>query len=101
MASFRQRNGRWQALVRRKGIEPLSRTFTLRSDAEAWARAAEVQLEQRGLPSGRRVLRRMTVASLIERYREEVSPKKRGRDMETFVLNAMLRRSFAEITCRR
>ena len=100
MAGFRKRNGRWQALIRRKGKAPASRTFNLRTDAEAWARSTEMELEQRGLPSGRRVLKGITVASLVERYRDEVSVKKQGQEMETFVLNAMLRQAFAAKSLR-
>lgn len=45
MATIKKRDsGRWQAQVRRKG-HALSETFALRSDAEAWARRIEGEID--------------------------------------------------------
>lgn len=44
MAVIRQRNNRYQALVRISDIST-SKTFTRKSDAEKWARATEVSIE--------------------------------------------------------
>jgi len=46
MATFRKRGQKWQAQVRLKGHAPLSRSFTLKTDAEAWARQTEAALER-------------------------------------------------------
>ena len=45
MASLRQRNGRWQVQVRRRGHTSVSKTFHLRKDALAWAQRAEILRE--------------------------------------------------------
>jgi hypothetical protein len=37
MASVRKHRGRWQVRVRRHGVA-LTKTFTLKQDAEQWAR---------------------------------------------------------------
>jgi hypothetical protein len=36
MATIRQRNSRWQAIVKRQGYPTQSKTFALRKDAEKW-----------------------------------------------------------------
>ena len=47
MATIRQQdNGKWQAIVRKKGHKQKSKTFLLKSDAEKWARQTEVDLER-------------------------------------------------------
>ena len=41
MASFRNRHGKWQARVARKGIKPISKLFHGKQDTERWARHVE------------------------------------------------------------
>jgi hypothetical protein len=41
----------------------------------------------------------LTVGDLLRRYRDEIIPNKRSREMETYMVNAMLRQAFCnEIT---
>jgi integrase len=63
----------------------------VRKDAEAWAREMEVQADRRDLPRDPKVLQRITLGQLVERYRDTVSVRKRGYDVERIVLNAFLR----------
>ncbi len=95
MASIRKRGEKWQVQIRRQGMLPVSRTFSLREDARKWARQIESEADRRGLIADQRQLKRLTVAKLIERYRDEVVPAKRGRDIETIILNALLRHRLA------
>ena len=46
MASIRQREGKWQARVRRKGFPDEVRTFPSRQDAERWARSVESDIDK-------------------------------------------------------
>ena len=46
MASIRQRDGKFQVRIIRKGYRALSKTFTNRGDAVKWARATEVEIER-------------------------------------------------------
>ena len=77
MATIRQRNERWQAIIKRKGYPTLSKTFDLRKDAEKWAR-----LEERSLDTGqwqdRTEAQQTTLDDLLDRYAREVSVTKRG-----------------------
>ena len=102
MATIRKRNGKYQVQVRRQGCAPISKTFLKLDDAKAWARLTEVEADQVGLPVDPRVLAKTTVAMTLERYRDEIVIKKRGREVETLIVNAMLRqpwckRSLAQI----
>jgi hypothetical protein len=38
MATIRRRNGRYQAMIRRRGSPHLSKTFISHRDAKIWAR---------------------------------------------------------------
>jgi hypothetical protein len=41
MATFRNRHGKWQARVQRKGQQPVSKSFQSKEDAQRWARQVE------------------------------------------------------------
>ena len=36
MASIRNRNGKWQARITRKGQQPIAKSFLSKQDAERW-----------------------------------------------------------------
>lgn len=91
MATIRRRGVKWQVQVRRVGHRFVSRSFHVLKDAETWARQTEVQADRYDLPNDSKALQRITLAELVERYRDTVSVKKRGCDVERIVLNAFLR----------
>ncbi len=95
MANIRKRGDRWQVQVRRKGAPPTSRTFFKKQDAELWARQTEVAADRRELPIDPACLDRLTLGDIITRYRDTISPKKRGHEIECFILNAFLRHRLA------
>lgn len=102
MATIRKRNGKYQVQVRRQGCKPISKTFLKLDDAKTWARLTEVEADQTGLPVDPRTLAKTTVGMILERYRNEVISKKRSREIETIIVDAMLRqpwckRSLAQI----
>jgi hypothetical protein len=97
MATIRKRGAKWQAQVRRSGIRGISRTFHLRKDAVAWARQMELHVDKLGLPLDTKILKRITLAELVERYRDTISIRKRGYEVERIVLTAFLRHAI----CRR
>src|SRR5262249_21774320 len=96
MASIRKRGDRWQVQVRRQGMVPISRTFALKEDARRWARRIETEADRQGFILDQRELRRLTLTDLVERYRNTVVPNKRGREIETIILNAFMRHSLAK-----
>ncbi|MEE8334675.1 MAG: site-specific integrase, partial [Alphaproteobacteria bacterium] len=96
MANIRRRGDRWQVQVRRKGAPPTSRTFFKKQDAELWARQTEVAADRRELPIDPACLDRLTLGDIITRYRDTISPKKRGHDIERVRLNTILRHRLAD-----
>lgn len=95
MATIRKRGNKWQAQVRRKGFGAMGRSFRLKADAETWARGMEAKADRQGLPPDPKVLRKITVGQLIQRYRDTVVSRKRACAVETVILNALLRQPFA------
>lgn len=81
MASIRQRDGKWQARVRRHGFKPIEKSFQSRQDAEKWARAIERE-QDLGAYVCRTEAESTTLCQLIERYKQEVVPGFRGAHTE-------------------
>jgi hypothetical protein len=96
MATLRKRNDQYQVQVRRKGYPPITRTFLQKSDALAWARQTEAQLDKTGLPVDTNEIRKLTLGNLVERYLAEVTPGKRCAANEAPVLRAFLRQSLCQ-----
>ena len=93
MASIVERGGKFLVRVTRRGHPQINRTFTLRKDAEAFARVTEADLE-RGLIKPDRGDKAM-LRDLVQRYLVEVVPGKRGHEVEAIRIKAMLRPSSA------
>ena len=68
MAYFEQRKAGWMVQIRRRGMPTLSRTFDLKSDAEAWAREVERELQRGNAAVLRDDAGRITFAQVAERY---------------------------------
>lgn len=92
MATIRQRNNRWQCIVKRKGYPLISKTFELRKDAEKWARQQE-RLLDKGEWHDRSTAEQMTMGDLLDRYLKEITPQKRGARSEPSRIR-VLKRSF-------
>jgi integrase len=93
MASIRKRNNKWQARIFRTGHSPEAKTFINRTDAIKWARRTEILLEQRAVsPRGDKT----DLASLIERYLNEVTPKKKNWRNETYILKSWAKESISQ-----
>ncbi|TCK06131.1 site-specific integrase [Marinobacterium mangrovicola] len=78
MATVRKLRNKWQAQVRIKGHKPQAKSFTLKSDAVAWARQIETEI-QRGVFVDTAVAERMSVREAIERYLSGISDSKKQR----------------------
>ncbi|MGB8050485.1 MAG: site-specific integrase, partial [Pseudolabrys sp.] len=48
MATIRRLRGRWQAMVRRRGVPPRCKSFDKRTDATRWARELEAEADRSG-----------------------------------------------------
>jgi integrase len=82
MATIKKRGDRYQARVRRTGYPEQSDTFRTKAAAERWARDIEQQMDRGAFFAPAVDTRRMTLADAVDRYRAEVSAKKRGAPQE-------------------
>ena len=84
MASIRQRGDKWQARIKRDGVQ-LDKTFTNKRDAERWARSTEADIEAgRYAPPAKPEPEPApeepeTLGALFARYRGDVAIKHRSR----------------------
>ena len=92
MATFSNRNGKWQARVRRQGYQAITKSFIALLDAEKWARQTEVELDQNAY-CNTTLAEKTTFKELIERYMREITPKMRSTKADTIRLKAILRKS--------
>jgi len=94
MASYRQRNGKWQARVLRDGYPDQTKTFATKSDAEKWARAIESEIDK-GQFVNVSEAQRTALGDVIARYLAEVTPTMKGASEDTIRLNAIVRKPIA------
>ena len=98
MATIRRLRGRWQGMVRRRGVPPRCKSFDKRTDATRWARELEAEADRSGWVADTRLAEKTTLGELLTRYRDQVSPTKRSAHTEKARINAMVRRPIAHRT---
>lgn len=96
MPTFRKRGNKWRAEVARQGVRR-SETFESKQAAVAWAARQEAEI----MAGVRGEVPNLTVAALLKRYREEVSPGKKGARWEIIRLVALERDTLAKVSLRR
>lgn len=82
---YRLASGHWRAQVAKAGVRR-SQSFPTKAKAQAWAAAVETE----ALAGRRGETVRRTLRELLERYRDEQSPKKRGAVWEVRRIDFML-----------
>ena len=97
MATLRNRSGKWQARVVRKGHIPVAKTFQSKQDAERWARQVESNMDK-GSFSSPVLAERTTFKEVVERYIKEVTPTMRSLIEDTFRLKKLSKCWFAPRT---
>ena len=94
MASIVKRGSRWQVKIRRQGYPPISSTFAIRADAEAYGRKVEREMDMgqwRDLGDAER----LTVRELIDQYRDKVAKGRKSPDKVIARLNVLRDAKFA------
>ena len=76
MATMEKRSGKWRVLIRRKFSKTMSRTFVLKQDADKYAREIESKIDQ-GILTTYDEAGKTTLRDLLERYRLEITAKKK------------------------
>jgi integrase len=80
----------YQAKVRRRGYPPQSMTFERKTDADRWARKIEREIDD-GVFVDRTAAHQTTLADLIDRYRDEITPGHKGAAQEKIRLEQLKR----------
>ena len=96
MATFRNRRGKWQARVQRKGQQPVSKSFQSKEDAQRWARQIESEIDK-GVYTNIALAERTLFKDVVERYVQEVTLKTRSMKEDTYRLRALSRRPIAKL----
>ena len=96
MATFRNRHGKWQARVTRKGLIPVSRSFLTLQDAERWARQIETDMDK-GAYTSAVLAERTTFREVIECYMREVTPSMLSETDDLIRLRAICRRPLCSL----
>ena len=86
MATIRKKGDGWHVQVRKKGHAPVTRTFTIKSDATRWAALVESELE-RGVFVDRSEAEATTIKEAFDRYAREVSIQKKGYSREKTMIS--------------
>ena len=94
MATFRKRNGKWQARVQRSGQSSIAKSFHSKADALKWARNVESQLDLGTLVPKQTMPRLMP---MLERYVAEVTPTKKGESQERYRAAQLMKTKLADL----
>ena len=88
MATFRKRNAKWQAIVRHKSIGTLAKTFPSKLLAQRWSGEQELRLANGSF--GKLLPDAVNLKELLIKYRDTVTPQKRGQAQEHRRINRLL-----------
>ena len=97
MATIRRRRRKWQVIIRRKNTKTISKVFTLKDDAEKFAKETEVKLEQ-GLYQNVSSSNAVTLKDVLEQYRDKVSIKNKGHYIDRYKIDKLCRLPIASLT---
>ena len=100
MASIRKHRNKWQIQVSPSGHVPVSRSFAQKTDAAAWARKVERDIGNGDLVANHKALNSVTVADLLPRYKDTITPTKRSAQVETYIIGAFLAHGLAGFSLR-
>ncbi|CAH0444342.1 Tyrosine recombinase XerC [Ralstonia syzygii subsp. syzygii] len=87
----------YQAKVRRKGFPAMSKTFPTKTAAERWITEREAELFNGTARVPSAEVKGYTLSDLIDKYIEEVTPHKKGKDVEETRLRAIQRANMAKV----
>lgn len=91
MATITQlKSGKWQAKVRRDGYPSRSKTFIRHTDAVAWAKGQESEMD-RGVWKDRSSAETTTLYALLELYLKDVVPDQRGQPTASIRVRTLMR----------
>ena len=99
MAAYQKRGDSWRALVRRKGLKPVTKTFARKADAVVWARKLESEVDEGFLPNIGESSR-VTISELLDRYAAATAGVKRSAPKDKSTIN-LIKKHFGHLTLNR
>jgi integrase len=96
MATFRQRNNKWQARVQKKGYEPVTMSFNTKADAIKWATQVESKIDK-GIFTNTSLAEKTIFTEVIDRYLQEVVPHTKSAYEDSYRLRALARKSIGQL----
>ncbi len=100
MAYIRKLRDKWQVVIRRKNYPNISKVFIQKSLANKWAKETELAMEKEqfeDLSTASSTL----LKSLLQRYRDEITSKKKSARSETYRLNWLIRHKISDVSLTR
>ena len=94
MANIRKRGNKWQVQIRRAGYSSITKTFLRKEEALAWGRSQEVRFD--AALAGTFLPVKETLAELLGRYADEVTPKKKSAASEQRRIRRLLSDSISK-----
>jgi hypothetical protein len=91
MAALRNRSGKCEARIRRKGLPTVTKSFHTKQDAEKWSRSVESDID-RGTYTNTVLAERLLFKEIIGRYIQEVTLTTRSMREDKYRLNAKAQR---------
>ena len=98
MGSIRKRKNRYEAQIRRRGLQSLTKTFNSKTDATVWVRGIEARIDAGDLNILAPKL--TTLGDLLARYQNEVTPLKKGHAAEARRINRLLHDPISSFSLR-
>ena len=100
MATIRKMKGKWQVLIRKKYAKHITKSFVYRHDAEKYAREKEAEIDK-GLTVNYEEAARTTLGELLERYRIEITSKKKSPHSEDCKIKYLIRQDIGHVALLR
>ena len=97
MATYRNRNGRWNALVR-VNDKQISMTFDTKTEAKVWALGVERRLKVNSGKARPTPADGDTFGRLLHTHRRQVTPTKSQAKDEEALINRLLNEPFTEVS---
>jgi hypothetical protein len=97
MATIRKRFGKWQIQIRRINYPKIVKSFKEKSTATKYAREIELKMDKQQFEDYSNAAS-TTLRDILTRYRDEITPKKKGAKWETYKLNLLIRHKISSLS---
>jgi integrase len=97
MATIRKRFSKWQVQIRRNNYPQIIKSFKEKSTATKYAREIELKMDKQQFEDYSNAAG-TTLRDILTRYRDEITPKKKGAKWETYKLNLLIRHKISSLS---